>query len=273
MLPNFLVIGAPKAGTTALAAYLAAHPQVFVAPEKEVHFFDTRFDRGLDWYRGRFADARGEIAVGEASPTYMYHDAALERIASVLPAVKLIAVLRNPVDRAYSHYWWMHALFESRSFEDVARQDMANETGIRPYVRGGRYLERLQMVRRICPDSPVHVTILEELRSSPAATYAEVCRFLGVEDSTVPQDVGDIHNPAYRLRFPWLRKLMFRFRARKRLPASLVDRIDMWNRMPFTYPPMDQGLREELEQYYAGPNAELAAWLGRDLPLWERSDG
>lgn len=268
MLPNFLIIGAPKAGTTALAAYLAVHPQVFVAPEKEVHYFDTQYGRGTDWYRGRFAGVRGEAAVGEASPTYMYNDVALERIAASLPGVKLIAVLRNPVDRAYSHYWWMHALFEQRSFEEVVRGGMAGTPGIRPYVRAGRYLERLQRVRQICHGFPLHVTILEELRSAPEPTYAEVCRFLGVDDANVPEDVGEIHNPAYRLRVPWLRRLMFRFRARKRLPSRLVDRIDQWNRVPFDYPPMDPMLRSELERYYEGPNAELARWLGRDEPLW-----
>ncbi|MFY9588073.1 MAG: sulfotransferase [Actinomycetota bacterium] len=272
MLPNFLIIGAPKAGTTALAASLAAHPQVYVAPEKEVHFFDDQWARGLDWYAERFAGAREERALGEASPTYMYVDPALERIAETVPAAKLIVCLRNPIDRAYSHYWWMRALFEEHTFEDTVRRELAGETremGVRPYVRSGEYLTRLKRIREILPASPLHVMILEDLRTDPEPTYAAVCRFLEVDDTEAPGDLSEIRNPAYRLRFPWLRKAMFRFHARRRLGATLVDRIDLWNRVPFRYPSMDPATRATLERHYARPNADLAAWLGRDLSAWQ----
>src|SRR5688572_14326389 len=104
-LPDFLIVGAMRSGTTSLHKYLQAHPDVFVASGKEVHFFDRRYGRGLDWYRSRFAGVTTERVVGEATPAYMYDENAIARIAHDLPDARLIVVLRNPVDRAYSHYW------------------------------------------------------------------------------------------------------------------------------------------------------------------------
>ena len=104
MLPNYLIIGAPKCGTTSLAAWLDEHPQVYMVPEKELHFFSGYWEQGLDWYEQCFVP-NGKPLVGEASPSYLENPVARERIASVLPGAKLIAMMRNPVDRAYSQYW------------------------------------------------------------------------------------------------------------------------------------------------------------------------
>ena len=273
-LPTFLIIGAPKAGTTALAGYLASHPDVFVAPEKEVHFFDRQFDRGLDWYRGRFSGATTERAVGEASPTYMYGRKTLDRIASVLPDVRLVAVLRDPVDRAYSHYWWEHAITESRTFSEAVRAEMADGSGGRRgrYLDGGLYRERLEKAAATFGRESLHVVIQEELRAEPAKTFGEVCRFIGVDASFSPPTLGDEVNPAYRLRLPWLRRAMFRIRAGRRFPRGWVEAIDRWNRVAWKYPPMDEGTRAELEAWYAEENAALARWLDRDLSVWSRRE-
>jgi hypothetical protein len=267
VLPTFLIIGAPKAGTTSLAAYLDAHPEIFIAPEKEVHFFNEHYDRGVEWYQSRFEGAEGCRAVGEATPMYMYRDVALERMTALLPDAKLIAVLRNPIDRAYSHYWWMRALTERLSFADAVRGEIAGERNSE-YVTGGRYLDRLLKVCSHYPRTSLHVVIIEQMNASLEASYAAICRFIGVDGSIAPASLGNVLNPSYTLRFPRLRRAMVRTRAWKRLPGDIADRIDRWNRIPFKYPPMDAAIRAELEAYYAEPNAALAAWLGRDLPEW-----
>ena len=269
MLPNFLIIGVAKAGTTALSEQLGLHPQVFMAAEKEVHYFDDHFDKGVAWYRSRFDKARGKVAVGEASPTYIYDDKAIERMAELLPDAKLIVVLRNPIDRAYSHYWWVRPLTERLSFEDAVRSELSGkDTEGRVYIWGGLYLDRLKRVCDYYPRSSLHVVIAEDLRSKPAATYAGVCRFLGVDDTVEPPNLGATINPAYLLRWPWLRTLMLRARAFKWLPFGLATRIDKANRKPFKYPPLDPAMRAELERYYEEANNALAAWLGRDLDVW-----
>jgi len=119
-LPDFLVIGAQKAGTTALYAYLRWHPGIAGPSWKEVSFFDRHWWRGEAWYRGQFPLRAGERLVGEASPSYLFHPLAPERARSLVPGAKLVALLRDPVDRAYSQYQHEVALGrEPLSFEDA----------------------------------------------------------------------------------------------------------------------------------------------------------
>jgi hypothetical protein len=109
-MPSFLVIGAQRAGTSFLYSLLTQHPNVSAALVKEVHFFDLNFQRGTAWYRSHFpalGPTRGRIT-GEATPYYLFHPLAPQRVAAVLPRVRLVAVLRNPVDRAYSHFQKEH---------------------------------------------------------------------------------------------------------------------------------------------------------------------
>lgn len=103
-MPNFIIFGSQKGGTTSLYNYLTQHPSVIHAARKEVHFFDKNFERGGEWYRSRFPMCGQNFITGEASPSYIFHPHAPKRIAEMTPSVKLIALLRNPVDRAYSHY-------------------------------------------------------------------------------------------------------------------------------------------------------------------------
>src|SRR5438093_4320202 len=126
VLPDFLIIGAQRAGTTSLYRYLSRHPAVAPAVlAKGAHYFDTAFDRGLPWYRGHFPTRmtaerirarEGTFATGEGSPYYLFHPLAAERIAAALPGVKLVALLRDPVERASSH--WVHEA--ERGFEQLS---------------------------------------------------------------------------------------------------------------------------------------------------------
>ena len=127
LLPDFLIIGTQRGGTTSLYHYLQAHPCIRPASTKEVHFFDTKFHKGLAWYRGHFPTRIEQSSVnrlhghslmtGEATALYLFHPHAPKRVAKALPFVKLIVLLRNPVDRALSHYY--HAIkhgYETLSF-------------------------------------------------------------------------------------------------------------------------------------------------------------
>src|SRR5688572_19406956 len=105
-LPDFVVIGSMRAGSTSLARYIGAHPSVYMPPKKELHFFDWNWDRGLDWYRAQFRDATPGAIIGEATPIYIVYREAMERLAKACPEARLLVVLRDPVSRAYSHYWY-----------------------------------------------------------------------------------------------------------------------------------------------------------------------
>ena len=259
-LPNFLVVGARRSGTTSLVRYLGEHPQVFVAPQKEVHFFDTHFDRGVAWYESQFADSEGAVAVGEGTPRYMYLESAPARMASVVPDASLVAVLREPVERAYSHYWQNRARgIERRPFADAVAAERSDPAGDRhAYLDRGRYIAQLQRLEQHFPRDQLHVLLFDDLRDRPREAYAAVCRFLGVDD-VVPDLVGAALNRYHDVRSVTAR------RVAARLPSRLGDALHRLNRAQPGYPPLDADLRAELAGVVAEDNAALSRWLGRDL--------
>jgi hypothetical protein len=113
--PNFLIIGAQKAGTSSLFYYLSQHPDIDLPSEKELHFFDIQYENGIEWYSTLFPKKKflSRKITGEASPFYLFHPLAAERIHAHYPSIKLIVLLRNPIDRAYSHF----QMERSRGFE------------------------------------------------------------------------------------------------------------------------------------------------------------
>jgi hypothetical protein len=280
-LPNFLIVGAAKCGTTSLADWLRAHPDVWIPPEKELMFFD-RDDRADDtaWYRACFAGAGDEAAVGEASPTYMTSPKALDRIAALLPGVRVIVMLRQPVDRAYSHYWhWREREGEGRSFAKVVAFELqpgrAEETGRwdakhperYSYLAHGNYCRQLDWLAERFPAEAQHVILFDDFRRDPAAVYRAVCRFLGVDDEPVPEDVGAVSNPTVRFEPEWLWRAFIRVRLGRWIPDRAGAAI--YHRMKRTgYPPMDPAIRERLLAHYAPEREALAGRLGRDLGAW-----
>jgi hypothetical protein len=263
ILPTFLIIGAQRAGTTSLDQYLAAHPEVSrprtgkggAVWNKELHFFDDRFSLGVDWYRTSFAlsasqrlaELRGcQLITGEATPSYLLHPLVPGRVAESLPDVRLIALLRDPVERAYSHYQLMRRKgLEKLSFAEAITAEeerLADEEGrilADPgyrarkyrrfsYVKRGLYAEQLERWFEHFPREQLLVLRTEDFRARPAEIYAEVLAFLGLQSYTLEEFV--VHN------------------------------------RPETAPaPIEPQLRARLEERFAEPNARLADLLGRDF--------
>lgn len=200
-LPAFIIIGAQKAGTTSLFKYLRQHPNILPAHKKEVKFFDCNFGRGLNWYRSHFPYAselqEGRIT-GEASPHYLSHPLAPQRVASILPDVKLIALLRNPVERAYSHYQLnVRRRRERLSFAEALEQEEARLGDILQRIRSGEevplfnflhyaytykgmYAEQLENWLAVFPREQILILKSEDLFTNPAAVFAQVLAFLGL---------------------------------------------------------------------------------------------
>lgn len=270
-LPNFLIIGAMRSGTSSLAHYLRGHPDVFMARNKELHFFTDRFERGLDWYRYQFAGSARYPVVGEATPTYMYDPVAIERMGAVVPDAKLVAVLRNPVDRAYSHYWHqVEKKRESASFADAVTAESERLTGTCgierrtwAYLEKGRYLAQLTNVCDMYPREALQVVLFEDLRDRPGDVFASLCEFLGVECGERPRSLGKIVNPHINVRSEWVRE------KARRLPKPVRDLVGRVNAPRAAYPPMAPETRSMLQRHFTADNDALAAWLGRDLSAWD----
>jgi Sulfotransferase domain len=256
LVPDFILAGAQRCGTTSLFRALLAHPQV-VRPtfHKGINYYDLNYYRGIRWYRGHFplaALARRRTAghggpmVFEASGYYLYHPFAAERIARDLPAVKLVVMLRDPVERAFSAYKHEFARgYESESFgkaldledsrlageiermrDDPRYESMAHRH--HSYRHRGHYAEQLERFFRFFPRERVHIIESEEFFAGPAGQYRDLIGFLGLRPFT---------------------------------PAG----FDQHNARPGA--PMDPGIRRMLAEHYRPHDERLAGLLGRE-PGW-----
>ncbi len=264
LLPDFLIIGTQRGGTTSLYNYLADHPAIGAASIKEVHFFDSQhFEQGMAWYRAHFPSAlqkyylertqKREFITGEATPYYLFHPHTARRVASLLPAVKLIVMLRNPVDRAYSHYYHEIAgghehlpSFEAAIDKEEERlasecENMqANEHYISynhrhySYLARGRYVEQLPTWLTLFPQDQILMLQSEDFYADPIAVYEQTLNFLKVP---------------------------------KALPEGQKQTFQKYN---ITTPPrMDTATRKRLLAYFEPYNARLYAYLGKQF-AWDK---
>ncbi|NEO53875.1 MAG: sulfotransferase domain-containing protein [Okeania sp. SIO3B5] len=196
-LPDFIIIGVMKSGTTSLYNYLIQHPQIMAAKNKEVHFFDKNFHQGIYWYKSHFPlYSNIKYVTGEGSPYYIFHPLVAQRIAKTIPQVKLIVVLRNPVNRAFSHYQRNAARgFENLSFEEAIDQEEERLKGEREkilnderyksrkhifysYLSRGRYVEQIQNWLHYFPQKQFLFIKSEDLFINTSEIYSQVLEFL-----------------------------------------------------------------------------------------------
>lgn len=189
-IPNFIVIGAPKAGSTTLHLVLGRHPDIFVPRLKEPNYFcdDSTHYGDWAWYQSLFADRRSESAVGEASVAYSLierNPSAPPRIATALPQARLIYVVRDPLTRMESA--WRHHRFRGNPVPDSFPEAVRN---FRPLLEGSLYWRNLSAFRSHFPDRNIHVIIFDELRDCPSVVIERCDRFLGVDPARRPQGAG-----------------------------------------------------------------------------------
>ena len=239
--PDFLIVGAQKSGTTALYRYLKNHPQI-VKKSGEVHFFDRSFNRGVTWYQNQFPSRQKQrTIVGDKSPYYLFHPLVPKRVASLYPHVKIIMILRNPVDRAYSQYWMNVRMdAEPLSFEEALKAEPTRVAGEKEkilsdqsynshayprysYLARGIYVEQVKRWLSFFPRKQILVVSSSDLRRDPDNTVKKVFAFLGLS-----------HYP------------MKNWDAEKRND----------------YEPMDQVTRRHLSDYFRPYNQQLEALLG-----------
>ncbi|MFN2390142.1 MAG: sulfotransferase [Actinomycetota bacterium] len=263
-LPDFVVAGAMRSGTTFLARCLDSHPAVAV-PTKEIYFFDRNWDRGVGWYESLFQGLPPGSVIGEATPSYMFMPKAASRMASLLPQAKVVVTLRNPVDRAHSHYWHNHERkVESLTFEDAlaAEPDRIAAGGQfwrYSYLSLGDYLPQLERLIQHYPRERLKVLLYEETHAEPVAAVAGVYRHLGVDDGFVSPLIHRRINGYKRIYSAAVRD------HSKKLPKRARDAVGRIIARDAPLPSMDPGLRQELIEDVRPRVAALGRWLGIDL--------
>lgn len=288
----FFIVGAQKGGTTALFEYLRRHPDVYMPPEKEIEFFSgpERDARAWEVYRRRhLAPGRPVRAVGTASPQYMCDTAVPARMAARVPRARLIAVLRDPVERAVSHYKMARRRgTERRSFAEAVRAQLApgalerlralpfSEVAERDaYVAWGEYARILRGYLEHFPREQLLVLFSEDLREHGAETLRRVYRHLGIAEDFTPPNLGRrYHVGGARRRIPGLEKLLRSFAARGLLRLAMPKRsykrmllsIERWNARPGALAVPVETYRA-LVAHYAPERAELARLAGGS-PRW-----
>lgn len=274
MLPNFLIIGSQKAGTTSLYHVLKQHPQIFMAETKEVNFFfkNDAYARGVDAYAAHFADAANQLALGEASPGYICHPAAPARIHALLPDVKLILTVRNPIKRAISQYWdnrrhLNEPLTFSQALDAYLSDDyQPDQIG---YFSRGVYMRYIRRYLEYFPRENLLVLPFEEMISTPAAFYRQIFAFLGVDEDFISEDFDEAFNPTEVWKNPFYQLLIRKPRYQKKIHPKL-RRLFYWGKTTrFSAPPIDEVSRKKLVEFYRPWNDELRQFLGRALVNWD----
>ncbi|MFN5365080.1 MAG: sulfotransferase family protein [Bacteroidota bacterium] len=215
--PSFLIIGAQKAGTSSLFNYLGQHPDITLRPNKELHFFDVQYDKGIEWYESLFPEGinyENQIT-GEASPYYLFHPLVPEYVRYHYPGIKLIILLRDPVDRAYSHFQmerkrgteplasFVHAveLEVERIYEEeqkILRGEIQSGTRFRnwSYMKRGLYGQQLQRWLGFFPREQFLIIRSEDFFSSTLLWMQQIHTFLGIRDIP-PANLSPVNSNKY----------------------------------------------------------------------------
>ena len=243
-LPNALVIGASKGGTTSVYRWLARHPQVCASRVKEVRYFNGHYEKGPRWYAAQFAPKPGQRVLMEASPSYLWDPGVPERVRSLLGTPKLVVLLREPVDRAWSQYWMrVRRSGETASFPEVIRREAeafglagqmplhGSVDGLRygrnSYLGKGLYGPQIERWLSLFPRECFHFIRSEDLFHAPARAMSELLQFL-------------------------------------ELPSAAMDDFGAHN--AGRYPPLDPALRRELTVHFAESNARVEQLTGISWP-------
>lgn len=261
-LPNFVIVGAPRSGTTTLASYLGEHPEVYIPPTKEVRFFNRHWERGIDWYRSQFQVTPESRRVGEATPMYMHDAVAMRRLDRTLPDADLVAILRSPLERAVSHFHYRVVRgLEDRDFSAAIEEETTGAPGVFPYLAIGRYYRQMRKVVSLGDRHRLLVLWFEDLARDPGGVLASAAQFLGVVPMSELID-GRVVNSADRFRSITLRN------AAKRAPALVQAAVGRLNRLSTDYPVPPEATQRTALEFLEDDILALQAHTGRDLTSW-----
>ncbi|NQV49073.1 MAG: sulfotransferase [Candidatus Marinimicrobia bacterium] len=276
-LPDFIGIGAMRCGTTWITDQLRSHPEIYV-PEhyKEIHFFDRYFDEGVDWYVANFSAKAAHQKAGEFTPYYLRDEQALKRMAQTCPDAKLIVSIRNPVERAFSHYIFLKNRHDiTSSFYETLFDERFD------LLRTGLYGSQIQTCLRYYPQEKIHVVLFEEIKAEPEKVMTALYEFLGVDSHYIPQTLAHKSNAKHGVKSMILARGL---RKSKQLIRPFISGreqlmklgffkfgkfLNRLNATPVEKETMDQQSIEYLKQYYKNDFLLLKSMLGSRVSHWE----
>jgi hypothetical protein len=260
---NFFMVGCQRCGTTWTAAALRDHPEVYQPVKKQSYFFDRNYDKGIDWYLNFYTDvepkhkAVGEIATGYCLPS------AIPLMAKHFPNVKLMMVMRNPIDRAYSNYQTRRIEEGWSSFEDAIERDPE-------FLERGQYIDQIDVLLDYYDRDKILFLLYDDLSKDDRAYLTQILDFIGVDSNRESKLFGQRKNAAI---FPGLRKWLHNMGLDSLVHVVRKSFIGDWLRRNrknkgSAYQPMNKETRKRLIEHFRSYNDRLSELLGRDLSHW-----
>ncbi|HEY8464498.1 MAG TPA: sulfotransferase [Bacillota bacterium] len=297
MLPNFICPGAARSATTNLYYLLIQHPRIYLPAIKETRFFSQDYEKGLAWYeRKYYAAVKDEIAIGDISPVYLIDERCPERIFRLLGKdIKFIIMLRNPVDRAYSHY----CMLRSHQFEDLpfeaALQLEERERVVKSlkyyrhqygfqYLKESSYFQLIQRYLQFFARDRFKFIVFEEFIKDTEVHLNKILDFLGIRepyrfDLNVYRNPATVSNNSRINRLFYCNPLLKKARNYIQMKTgwktqSLLKKVKntLLTKENSPIPPLDEKLRRQLNSYFDTEIKQLEAFLGRDLSIWKQPD-
>jgi hypothetical protein len=277
--PDFIGIGAIKSGTTWLHACLAEHPEILTPNTKELEYFSKRFDLGISWYKDQFAGVNGRIC-GESTPAYLHTEGCAERIYTHNPRTKLIVCLRNPVDRAISHFMMnaREAIKDNKQKIEEFEEVILTPDNI--FLSYGLYAKQLGPFISRFGTKRIHFILFDDIVTSPLTVVQNVYQFLNVQSDFIPNALYQRINPSSKYRsiriFRILRKIV-RFTEQHLFPTFILniktsgmrDHVISYFRIEQQQIQIPDLTRQYLINYFRSPNEELQKLTGIDLASWQ----
>lgn len=282
-LPNFIIAGSQRSGSTYLHNLLVQHPDVFLPENKELQYFSDKYFKekriDLKKYSSFFSKYKGQKAIGETTPCYMFHDWVPRLLSEHLGNIKIIFLLRNPVERAYSHYWheiskkreWMSFEDAVRTEEDRIKKDYWHKRN-RSYSERGFYGKQIKGFLEVFPKENLLILFSEDLYKDPTSVLKEVCRFLNIQEGynfSITVDKHQMSLPVFLSFFRfWVYIKYVPGRKNKilfRLASFIVSRIPMRGKR---YPEMPLSVRKVLKKKYTQDVQFLQKLTEKKIP-WQ----
>jgi hypothetical protein len=252
-IPDFLIVGAPRSGTTFLSRTLSMHPDICFPRIRETHFFDRYYEKGIRWYSEKFIHCRESNIIGEKTAIYLFIPECPERIKKTIPNVKIVAILRNPIDRAYSHYKNMIRLGrikQNTKFNEIIEN---NER----ILEMGNYYSQIKRYYLYFDKKDFLIIFFDDLINRTENEYKKILEFLNVK--VIDMEIVEVDNQT---------KLFYKIYGHilTRRELTIINTIPLIKNIKkyytYNYPDMNKDDRKKLLKYYKKENEKLFEFLG-----------